>query len=256
MLRPTEFEGFKDSTEEKRYAVLSAFQPMPRTRNSAWSSTRCVFSRSRNRVSHTVHLQQHARDSTTIRTTVVYSAGSAAFLMAYAQATHLDLRDMFARNWTWSAKFWSDCRGFLVVRVLSSERSDTSPGRRLFRLFHRLARAALRRRRCAGPHRVPGRCCVRGFRPRSGEMDCRDASATRPTLALSLLITATYHLGYDQFRETASAAPSRRRTCIHSDTCIADHESSRFNRRARHYARHRGYHCPRDAMFPAAGHEC
>jgi hypothetical protein len=142
----------------------------------------------------------------------VYFAATMAFLAAYVRFTGVDVRDLFRRNWRWSAVLGAATAAFLVFNVLT--RADSTPrpdgwyfaftlGWRgvLYGAVDALLLSAfpLAVAYAAIPH------------PRT-----RAGAVGRGALVLVLMafITAAYHLGYEQYRDDGVGAPEVGNTVI------------------------------------------
>jgi inhibitor of cysteine peptidase len=136
----------------------------------------------------------------------VYFAAVAAFLTVYATATRLDVAGLFTRSWRWSLGIGVLAAAFLVLGVLQREDSTPHPdglyftftiGWRgvLYGVIDALILTAF-----------PIAVAYALFRSRLDTIFRRTGFAAL-ALLLSLTITATYHLGYEQFREDGVAGP-------------------------------------------------
>ena len=96
-----------------------------------------------------------------------------------------------------------------VAIVLGTEDASSGPGRDRARRRGRLARALLRRDRRPAPHGVPDHRRLRRLSRRGGCGGARAGFAAVAAIALaaSLLFTATYHLGYSDFRSAKVRKP-------------------------------------------------
>jgi hypothetical protein len=144
---------------------------------------------------------------------LVYFTGAAAFLAAYAQATHLDIVALFTRNWRWSLGLGVLASVFLVFRILSAEDSTPHPDGLYFAfeigwrgVLYGIVDALLL---TAFPLAV-------AFSSFGGRLDTlgRKAGYLALTIGLVWIITATYHLGYEQFREDGVGGPETGNTII------------------------------------------
>jgi hypothetical protein len=137
---------------------------------------------------------------------LIYFSGAAAFLAAYATTTHVDLIAAFSRNWRWSLGLGVLASVFLVFNVLSNEASTPHPDGLYFAfsvawrgvVYGAVDALVL----TAFPAAVT-------YALMSGRIDTlvRRGVYAALTLVLVLVITATYHLGYEQFREDGVAGP-------------------------------------------------
>jgi hypothetical protein len=136
----------------------------------------------------------------------IYFTGVLAFLAIYASVTSLDVIDLFKRNWQWSLGLGVLTAAFLVFGVLQREDSTPHPGG-LYFIFSVGWRGVL--------YGVIDALLLTAF-PVSiayalfnSRVDTaiRRAGFAAFTLVLSLIITATYHLGYEQFRDDGVSGP-------------------------------------------------
>jgi len=136
----------------------------------------------------------------------IYFAGAAAFLGVYATATKLDVVELFTRNWRWSLGIGVLVAAFLVSGVLQREDSTPHPDG-LYFIFTIGWRGVV--------YGVVDALILTAFPVAvayalfSSRLDriIRKAGFAALALALSLMITATYHLGYEQFREDDVSGP-------------------------------------------------
>lgn len=136
----------------------------------------------------------------------VYFTGAAVFLATYASITGLDVRDLFKRNWRWSLGLGVITAAFLVSGVLQREDSTPRPDG-LYFAFTIAWRGIL--------YGVIDALVLTAFPVAvaytlfSARLDTlvRRAGFAVLALALSLVITATYHLGYEQFRDDGVGGP-------------------------------------------------
>lgn len=144
---------------------------------------------------------------------LIYFSGAAAFLAAYATVTQADLRGLFTRNWRWSLALGALAAAFVVFNVLAREDSTPHPDGLYFAftiawrgVLYGVIDALLL---TAFPTAV-------AYALMSGKLDtvARRAAFAVLGLALVLVITATYHLGYEQFREDGVGAPEMGNTII------------------------------------------
>ena len=136
----------------------------------------------------------------------IYFAGAAAFLAFYASATRLDVTGLFTRNWKWSLGLGVLTALFLMSGVLQREDSTPHPDGLHF-IFTIGWRGVL--------YGVIDALILTAFPVAvayalfSSRVDTivRRAGFAVLALAMSLIITATYHLGYEQFREDGVSGP-------------------------------------------------
>ena len=144
---------------------------------------------------------------------LVYFSGAASFLAAYATLTKVDVRGLFTRNWRWSLALGALATAFVVFNVLAREDSTPRPDGLYFAftiawrgVLYGVIDALLL---TAFPTAV-------AYALMNGKLDTLANRATFGLLglALILLITATYHLGYEQFREDGVVGPETGNTII------------------------------------------
>lgn len=143
----------------------------------------------------------------------VYFLATGAFLAAYAKATQLDIAALFTRNWRWSVALGVVAAAFLVFRILSAEDSTPHPGGLYFAfeigwrgaIYGAVDALLLTAFPVAVVYAIFG-----------GRLDtlARRAGYAALTLALVWVITATYHLGYEQFRDDGVTGPEAGNTII------------------------------------------
>jgi len=143
----------------------------------------------------------------------VYFAGVGAFLGLYVRTTGADVGAFFRQNARWSLGLGLLAAAFVVFNVLNREDSTPHPGGAYFAFeigwrgvvygtvdallltaFPALVAFTLLEKRIAGPTR---RAAFAGL-----------------AFVMVVLITATYHLGYEQFREDGVGAPEIGNTII------------------------------------------
>ena len=135
----------------------------------------------------------------------IYFCSVAAFLFGFTRQTGLDLRAVFTPNWQASLVLGALSGAFVVLNVLSKE-STPHPGQPYFAfaiawrgivygVFDALLLTAFPAAIAIGS--VGGK--ISGIRTR--------AAFAGVALSLTLVITAVYHLGYEQFRDDGVAAP-------------------------------------------------
>jgi hypothetical protein len=135
-----------------------------------------------------------------------------ALLGSWARVDHVDVRAAFRRQWIWSVGIGVAVAAFLVANVLSDDATDR-PGGAYF-AFELLWRGV-------GYGTVdallltafPCLIAYRLLRGRIGGIGGRVRYAAL-ALPLILLITATYHLGYPQYREDGVRKPEIGNTLI------------------------------------------
>jgi hypothetical protein len=144
---------------------------------------------------------------------LVYFVASAGFLFAYTLATKTDVAAMFTRHWRWSLAIGVAAAIFVVMAVLKREDSTPHPHGLYFgfSIFWRGALYGVVDALMLSA--FPGAVAYGLFQGRLGSV-ARRAGYAAVTLALVLAITATYHLGYKQFREDGVGAPETGNTII------------------------------------------
>jgi hypothetical protein len=144
---------------------------------------------------------------------LVYFAGALAFLVAYVLATGADMRALFTRHWRWSLALGVVASVALVFNVLNREDSTPHPDGLYFAfsigwrgVVYGVVDALVL---TAFPVAVT--LALMGGRL---ETLVRRAAFAVVSLALVLVITAVYHLGYEQFREDGVGGPEIGNTII------------------------------------------
>jgi hypothetical protein len=144
---------------------------------------------------------------------LVYFGIAGGFLAAYATTTGIDLRAAFTRSWRLSLGLGVLAAAFVVFNVLNREDSTPHPDGLYFvfsigwrGLVYGVVDALVL---TAFPAAV-------AYALMSGRIEtvARRATYAVLTLALVLVITATYHLGYEQFREDGVGSPEIGNTVI------------------------------------------
>ena len=136
----------------------------------------------------------------------IYFTGAVAFLALYSITTRLDIVGLFTRNWRWSLALGVLVAAFLVTGVIQREDSTPHPSG-LYFAFTILWRGLL--------YGVVDALILTAFPVAvayavfGAHVDNigRRLGFAALALVLSLGITATYHLGYEQFREDGVAGP-------------------------------------------------
>ena len=144
---------------------------------------------------------------------LVYFAASLAFLGIYAEATKTDVVGLFTRQWRWSLVIGIAAAVFLVARILSAEDATPHPNG-LYFAFSIAWRGVL--------YGVVDALLLTAFPVAvaqalfEGHLEgiAKRVGFGAVTLVLVLLITATYHLGYKQFREDGVGSPEIGNTII------------------------------------------
>jgi len=144
---------------------------------------------------------------------LIYFASAAVFLAAYALSTATDIVVLFTRNWRWSLGLGLLSAAFVVFNVLNREDSTPRPDG-LYFVFEIAWRGAA--------YGVVDALLLTAFPAAAahglmhGRVDTLARRALYAPLALVLVaaITATYHLGYEQYREDGVANPEAGNTII------------------------------------------
>ena len=144
---------------------------------------------------------------------LIYFSGAAGFLALYASVTHADVKGLFTRNWRWSLILGVVAAILLVFNVINREDSTPHPDG-LYFAFSIAWRGVL--------YGVIDALLLTAFPVAvtyalmNGQLDtpARRASFAVLSMALVLVITATYHLGYEQFREDGVGGPEIGNTII------------------------------------------
>ena len=148
-----------------------------------------------------------------------YFAATLALLGAYSHIEHVDLRAMFTRNWIWSAAIGALIAFSLIRNVIASSDATARPHGGYF-IFELLWRGAgygvidallLTAFPCAVAYAL--------LRGNIGGVAGR-LRYVLVALPLILLITATYHLGYPQFRQDGVGRPETGNTIISVPTLL------------------------------------
>jgi hypothetical protein len=143
---------------------------------------------------------------------LIYFVGIGAFLGAYVTATRADVAGLFRRGWKLSLALGVLATGFCVANVLGRDATPRPDGAYFdFELVWRgVAYGAIDALLLtAFPVLVVYRLFggqVRGW--------MRRVELAAAALALTMVITATYHLGYAQYREDGLANPEVGNTVI------------------------------------------
>ena len=143
---------------------------------------------------------------------LVYFAVSMALLVAYVRVEHVNVRRIFARSWPWSVGLGVVTGAAVAFNVLGEKATDR-PGGAYF-LFELLWRGVT-----YGAVDALLLSAFPGFVAYSvlrGRVDGFVGKARFTALALPLMlaITATYHLGYPQYRQDGVGKPEIGNTII------------------------------------------
>jgi hypothetical protein len=136
---------------------------------------------------------------------LIYFAVSGAFLAMYVRATSIDPADVLRRSWRWSLGLAVPVTAFVVVNVLSRDSTDGPSG--LYAVFEVAWRGvAYGTVDALLLTAFPG---VVAFSLLGRDIStlARRGAFVAIALPLVIVITATYHLGYVQFRDDGIAAP-------------------------------------------------
>lgn len=136
----------------------------------------------------------------------IYFLSVALFLVAYARATNLDVVGLFARNWRWSLGLGVVATVAVVAAVLNREDSTPGPGG-AYLVFSVVWRGLLYGAVDALLLSAFPVAVAYALLGRRLDGLARKAAFGGISLALVMVITATYHLGYEQFREDGVGAP-------------------------------------------------
>jgi hypothetical protein len=135
----------------------------------------------------------------------IYFAIVLAFLGAYARATRLDVVSLFQRAWRWSLVLALPAGAFVIVNVISRDSTPRPEG--LYAAFEVVWRGAI-----YGAvdglllTAFPGAVALSLVGVKLSGVRRRAVFAV-VALSLTLVITGTYHLGYEQFREDGIGPP-------------------------------------------------
>jgi hypothetical protein len=135
----------------------------------------------------------------------LYFAGASLLLIGYVSATGVDMVDLFKRSWRWSLLLGLLAAAFVVFNVLSRDSTARPDGAYFaFTIVWRgvLYGAIDALLLTAFPAAV-------AYALMNSRVDtvARRAGYAILTLVLVMVITATYHLGYEQFREDGIGPP-------------------------------------------------
>jgi hypothetical protein len=137
---------------------------------------------------------------------LVYFSGVAAFLSIYVRATETDVGDLFARYWRWSLGLGLPLAAFLVLGVLNREESTPHPDG-LYFMFSIGWRGVIYGIIDALVLTAFPVAVAYGLFNARLETIARRVGFAVLTLVLSLIITATYHFGHEQFRDDGVSGP-------------------------------------------------
>ena len=129
-----------------------------------------------------------------------------ALVATYVRVEQVDVAAIFRRRWRWSLGLGVLLAVFLVFNVLNAEDATERSARRLLCLRAALARRRLRRGRHAAADSLP---LLRRLQApaRPGRRLRGKLRFTALTLPPVIIVTATYHWGYTQYREDGLGRP-------------------------------------------------
>lgn len=135
----------------------------------------------------------------------VYMASVLAWLGWYTRATALDVRATVTRHWRWSLALGVVLTGVLIIGVLAEDATDR-PGGAYF-VFELIWRGGLYG--AVDALLLTAFPCAVVYAAMGGRIESwrRRAGYFAATLALVMIITATYHLGYETYRADGVRAP-------------------------------------------------
>ena len=143
----------------------------------------------------------------------VYFAGVLGFLTWYVKATGADVAGMMRQNWRWSVVLGVLAAAFVVFNVLNREDSTPRPGG-LYFIFEIGWRGVIYG--AIDALLLTAFPALVAYTVLEGHVVtlARRGLFAGLTLVMVLAITATYHLGYEQFREDGVGAPEIGNTII------------------------------------------
>lgn len=143
---------------------------------------------------------------------LVYFAATAVSLVTYVRAEHVEVRRIFTRAWPWSLALGAAVGAAQVWNVLGEEATDRPEGAYfVFELLWRgVTYGAVDALLLSA---FPGLIAYTVLRGRVGGLRGK-IRFTALALPLVLVITATYHLGYPQYREDGVRQPEIGNTMI------------------------------------------
>jgi hypothetical protein len=144
---------------------------------------------------------------------LIYFVAALAFLAVYVMATGTDVQELFVRNWRWSLGLGVLAAVYLVFTVLSREDSTTRPGGLYFAFSIAWRGVIYGAVDALLLTAFPVAVAYALVSDRIGNIAERVRFAVL-SLVLVSIITATYHLGYEQFREDGVAGPEVGNTII------------------------------------------
>lgn len=144
---------------------------------------------------------------------LIYFAVTLAVLTLYARATGIDPRELFTRSWKLSLALGALSTGFVVWNVLAQEDATARPHGFYFAfefLWRGIAYGTIDALLLSA---LPGAVA---FTVMQGDLAglLRRAQYAALTLAMVMVVTATYHLGYEQIRDDGIGSPEFGNTVI------------------------------------------
>jgi hypothetical protein len=136
----------------------------------------------------------------------IYFAGVAAFLTLYVRSTGLDVLELFTRHWPWSLALGVIAAAAVTLAVLNREDSTPRPDGAYF-LFTIAWRGVLYGAVDALLLSAFPVAVAYALVGRDVGSVARKARFGGLAVVLVVIITATYHLGYEQFRDDGVAGP-------------------------------------------------
>jgi hypothetical protein len=137
---------------------------------------------------------------------LVYFAVTIALLVGYVRVEHVDVAEVFRRRWQWSLGIGVVLAGVLVFNVFNTERATARPYGFYF-VFELLWRGV-------GYGLIDTLLltvfpCLVAYQLLHGHVDGLKGKLrlTALMLPLVIIITATYHLGYPQYRQDGISRP-------------------------------------------------
>ena len=143
----------------------------------------------------------------------LYFVVTLTLLAAYARSERIDVRALFTRNWIWSLALGVPVAAFVIWNVFRTDDPTSRPNGAYF-AFELLWRGA--GYGVIDTLLLTAFPCVVAYTVLRGRIGGLAGRARYIALALSLImvITATYHLGYPQYREDGVAKPEIGNTII------------------------------------------
>jgi hypothetical protein len=136
----------------------------------------------------------------------IYFSGAIALLTIYSITAKVDVRALFSRNWRWSLCLGILAAVFLVLGVIQREDSTPHPDGLYFAFTIAWRGVAYGVVDALVLTAFPVAVAYAVFHSRLDSL-ARKAGFAALAMILSLTITATYHLGYEQFRDDGITGP-------------------------------------------------